>query len=980
MRGARRLTLGLLLALTSQAPALAVEPDDTPWDLRGTDSAGKPQTIDDLLARDQMSIIEDTDISPPGQDQRDGAESRDGQRFEEDHLSPKLPAEVHDAPARAPDTALSPIPNAPMQPTVALRHAEPVQATEPAMRAIEPLEPSAQPTTSPNFKPEPVAPVATPRRAVAPLAKPPVPVAPAQASPTQAAPSQAAQSPAGARPADAATGRLQPSQAALPTAPSGSQPAPAPSPAVAAPSAANIPAQNTPPQSAPAQSAPAQSAPAAQSAPTQNAATAPAQTAPNVPAQGAPSAALQNTGIPAQQVQSRGAPPATPVQGERPQNVPVKNAGLPATAPLATTPPPLSTAPPAQSTVAKDGNDAPAPPPMAIPSEPVNQAAVAVNGKLYLPLKRYFETRAAVTLADYDGADRTALLEYYEATLGEALWVGKDGFNDAAQSLIAEIKKADDWGLSSNDYKIPSLILKSGGAFDYEDLADAEIKLSLTAMMYARHARGDRIDNPREQLASYIDRKPQLIERPKLLAALAAASDKSAYLRSLHPKHPQFERLRDLLIQQHGQQVSGSEPEPIPGGPKIMPGKSHWQIALLRTRLNVTAAPVKSDGTPADTEFFDAALADAVIQYKEKNQISPANAAITNDLRHSLNQSNRVSEEVILANMEEWRWMPEDLGETYVWVNIPEFLVRVKKSDRIIHEERIIAGRMETQTPIFSDKMRTVVFQPPWNVPESIKVNELLPKLRAGDNPIASQGLRLERNGHEVDVWDVDWNSQDIRNYHIFQPPGDANVLGIVKFLFPNKHSVYLHDTPTKRLFNEKVRTFSHGCMRVRDPVRLAEVIMAEDKGWTPEQVNELITTGPEDNDVALDKPMPVHVVYFTLWIDDDGQAKTFADVYGHEKRIKLALNGRWSDIEKPRDHLLPPEDPGRVAGTPDDWGDQDEDVVPKKRRTRQAARYDDDPPPRQYSRVPPPGYKQVSPKKSGSGISDLFKNIFGNN
>ena len=785
MRGARRITLGLLLALTSQAPAVAVEPDDTPWDLRGTDSAGKPQTIDDLLARDQMSIIEDTDISPPGQDQRDLLDNHDGQRFEDDRLSPKLPLEVHTAPARAPDTALSPIDSAPLAPTVAVRQVEPVRAIEPpAARAAETAAPSVQTSPSapsstvPNIKTEPVAPLATPRRAVAPIAQPAIPV-----TPSTATPSQAAQSPAGTRPADGLTGRMQPSQA---------QPA---------------------------------------------------------------------------------APASQPPANDRALNVPVQSAGVPAPAQQVPNPPALTTAPPAHSTVATEGSEPHSPPPLAVPSEPVTQATMAVNGKLYLPLKRYFETRAAVTLADYDGADRTALLEYYEKTLGEALWVSKEGFNAAANALIEEFKKADDWGLSSTDYKIPSLILKSGGTFDYEDLADAEIKLSLTAMMYARHARGDRIENPTEQLTSYIDRKPQLIERPKLLEALAAATDRGAFLRSLHPKHPQFERLRDLLSQLHTQQVSGTEPEPIPDGPKITPGKTHWQIALLRRRLNVTAEPLKSDGTPAAAEFFDGALAEAVIQYKEKNEISPANATITNDLRRSLNQSNRVSEDVILANMEAWRWMPEDLGETYVWVNIPEFLVRVKKSERIIHEERIIAGRMETQTPIFSDKMRTVVFQPPWNVPESIKVNELLPKLRAGDNPIASQGLRLERNGREVDVWDVDWNAQDIRNYHIFQPPGDANVLGIVKFLFPNKHSVYLHDTPTKRLFNEKIRTFSHGCMRVRNPVRLAEVIMAEDKGWDKDQVNELITTGPEDNDVALDKPMPVHVVYFTLWVDDNGEA-----------------------------------------------------------------------------------------------------------
>ena len=605
------------------------------------------------------------------------------------------------------------------------------------------------------------------------------------------------------------------------------------------------------------------------------------------------------------------------------------------------------------------------------------QPTVAVNGKLYLPLKRYFETRAAVTLKDFDVADRAALVEFYDKSLGEAIWVTKDGFNPAAQSLIGEIKKADEWGLSSDDFKIPGLTRVGEGPFDFEDLADAEIKLSLVAMEYARHARGDRIDNPPEQLSSYIDRKPQMIERPKLLEALVAASDKGAYLRSLHPKHAQFELLREKLLELRAAQKSGNEPETVPEGPKITPGKVHWQVGIVRRKLKVAMPPSKPDGSAMEEGYFDEDLARAITEYKKTNGLTPINSFITTDLRKSLNQSARLDERTLLANMEQWRWMPENLGETYVWVNVPEFLVRVKQHDAIIHEERVVTGRVQTQTPIFSDRMRRIVFQPSWNVPESIKVNELLPKLRNGGNPIAGQGLRIERNGRDIDVWDVDWNRQDIRNYHIFQPPGDANVLGIVKFLFPNKHSVYLHDTPSKKLFNEKVRTFSHGCMRVRNPVRLAEVLMEVDKGWDKSQVDELITTGPEDNDVELDKPIPVHVTYFTAWVDDTGSVKTFSDVYGHEQRIKLGLEGRWGEIVKNPDHLAPATaEP--VASNREDWGDQDDDT-PRPQR-RRAARYSFDDQQRTTYRQPPPGYKQVYPKKNNGGFSDFLNNIFGNN
>lgn len=593
-------------------------------------------------------------------------------------------------------------------------------------------------------------------------------------------------------------------------------------------------------------------------------------------------------------------------------------------------------------------------PPATDPQSP--PAATAGGGlgadKFTLPLKRYFDTKAAVALKGYDQSDRDALKQFYEARAGEPMWVDKAGYNAGAQNLIAELKKADDWGLAAADYKIPAIVPAGQSEIGDDDLSDAEIKLSLAAMRYARDARGDRITDPTTQLSSYLDRKPQLIERPKVLEALNAAGDKGEYLRSLQPKHPQFERLRQKLIELRTANKAIPQFEKIPDGPKLSPGKVHPQIALIRQRLQVAMPSGKPDGSAIVEGYYDDALARAVIAFKEKNDIEPADAKITQALRNALNKDTRTDERVILANMEEWRWMPDDLGSTYINVNIPEFMVRVVRNGTVVHAERVVTGRVETQTPIFSDMMRTVVFQPRWNVPESIKILELLPSLRNGGNPIDGRGLAIERNGRYVSAWDVDWWRQDIRNYHIYQPPGESNVLGVVKFLFPNKHSVYLHDTPSKSLFNEKVRTFSHGCMRVRNPVQLAEVILGEDKGWDRTKVDDLVSLGPEDNDITLDKPIPVHVTYFTAWVEDNGELKTFADVYGHEQRIKLALAGRWNEIVKNRDHLLPPED-SPMARSREDW---DEDGFPRDRNGAQAYRY-----------------------RSKPSFSDIMYNLFGN-
>jgi murein L,D-transpeptidase YcbB/YkuD len=256
--------------------------------------------------------------------------------------------------------------------------------------------------------------------------------------------------------------------------------------------------------------------------------------------------------------------------------------------------------------------------------------------------------------------------------------------------------------------------------------------------------------------------------------------------------------------------------------------------------------------------------------------------------------------------MEQWRWMPEDLGEMYIWVNIPEFTIRVVRNGEVIHSERVITGKPENQTPIFSDEMETVVFHPSWGVPNSIKVKELLPGLLRGSDTLTRNGLRAEYRGQRVDPESIDWATTDIRNLHIYQPPGAENVLGVVKFLFPNRHDVYMHDTPTKNLFNADVRAFSHGCMRVRNPVRLAEIVMAHSDGWSAERVAQQIRSGPQNNNVQLSRRIPVHVTYFTVAVDGTGKPQFSRDIYGHERRIQMGLDGKAHLIVKKREDLGP--------------------------------------------------------------------------
>jgi len=271
----------------------------------------------------------------------------------------------------------------------------------------------------------------------------------------------------------------------------------------------------------------------------------------------------------------------------------------------------------------------------------------------------------------------------------------------------------------------------------------------------------------------------------------------------------------------------------------------------------------------------------------------------------------------LLANMEEWRWMPDDLGDLHILANIPEFMVHLVKDGKDIHSERIVVGEVGKQTTIFTRNLKTIVFKPLWRVPESIKVRELLPSLRRGGGLFRQYGLQLEtKDGAPLDYRGIDWRTADIRDYEVVQPPGPKNVMGVVKFTFPSQHTIFMHDTIDKWMFGRATRTLSHGCLRLRNPMRMAELVLAEDKGWDAAHVNQVLNDGPRNNEIVIDHKIPVHLVYFTAWVDDKGSVRSYRDIYGHEKRITQALQGKWDQINVGHDHLAPvePVEPSTLA------------------------------------------------------------------
>jgi L,D-transpeptidase YcbB len=517
-------------------------------------------------------------------------------------------------------------------------------------------------------------------------------------------------------------------------------------------------------------------------------------------------------------------------------------------------------------------------------------------------------------------SDQSALLQYYGNPESRLLWVDEKGLGDRARSVMEEIGKADEYGLRASDYSLPKPDPSAGEGGNAEDssaseggsaeaLAEAEIKLSSAVLRYARDARGGRLDP--QALTKSLDPTLALPDPVQLLSSMAIRSDPAVYLRSFQPSHPQFEALRKALAEARGGGAAAPVKEDtvqIPDGPVLRLGIENDQVALLRKRLKVASGPRNTR--------FDAEVDAAVRQFQSSRGVLP-DGIVGPGTRRLLNQGQRqqsrpVREKQILVNMERWRWLPNDLGPFYVAANIPEFTLRVMDEEKPVFTTRIVVGKTVTPTPIFREEMETVVFGPFWNVPNSIKMEELLPSIRGGgggdwffgggywDTSVFQRnGLRVAIGTREIDPSRLDWSRIDIRSLNVYQPPGGSNVLGNVKFLFPNEHDVYMHDTSQKHLFAKPVRAESHGCMRVQNPEQFAQTLLRKDQGWSANQVSEAFHNS-HDRQVQLREKVPVYINYFTLRVNDDGSIATFPDIYGHDGRIAAALFGGAIPFDTP--------------------------------------------------------------------------------
>lgn len=296
--------------------------------------------------------------------------------------------------------------------------------------------------------------------------------------------------------------------------------------------------------------------------------------------------------------------------------------------------------------------------------------------------------------------------------------------------------------------------------------------------------------------------------------------------------------------------------------------------------------------------IFDEDLKNAVISFQKKHGLS-SDGVVGGQTQRFLNISADKKISIIRLNLERMRWLPRDLGEKYLLINVPEYRLRLYENNNIVLNMAVIVGDTKFPTPIFSDKMSYIVLNPSWNIPDSIAKNEIIPKLLKDPNYLAEKGIDIYAgwNGspEKVDSKDVIDSAiledeEYLRNFRFSQTSNEDNPLGRMKFMFPNKHSVYIHDTPAKSLFANSRRAYSHGCIRLSKPEELLSIIANEDKNLNIEKVNEILSSKVSEKSIGLDKKIPIHIIYLTSWVDENGVLQFREDIYNFDKIQKELL------------------------------------------------------------------------------------------
>jgi murein L,D-transpeptidase YcbB/YkuD len=388
----------------------------------------------------------------------------------------------------------------------------------------------------------------------------------------------------------------------------------------------------------------------------------------------------------------------------------------------------------------------------------------------------------------------------------------------------------------------------------------------------------------------------------------------AATLAGLAPRAEGYARLRQALAFYRGLAARGGWPAIPPGGPLRL-GDSGPRVAALAARLRVTGELPGGAAATTSPASFDAALAAALSRFQAAHGL-PAKGEVADEatlaaLDVPLERRIRQFE----LNMERWRWMEGDLGSRYVLVNLPDFLLTLVDGGRVVMTMKVIVGKASVKTPVFSDLMTAIVLNPAWHIPDTIAAHEIVPALLRDPGYLRRKGYELRRRdgGATAGVGPGTIGEDQIHSlgtpgspFRLVQPPGPDNALGHYKFVVNDDFDVYLHDTPSTQLFARSERDFSHGCVRLEKPAELASYLLADDPKWTPQAIAASVAAG-ERVTIPLRRPLPVHILYQTAWVDPGGTVQFRDDVYGHDRWLEgelAALTPLWDDLAGVRRHV----------------------------------------------------------------------------
>ncbi len=547
---------------------------------------------------------------------------------------------------------------------------------------------------------------------------------------------------------------------------------------------------------------------------------------------------------------------------------------------------------------------------LALGAAPTASAGAATRGGLDEILRRTLEAgriEGRLELGSAVAYASEALPRFYEARGFAPAWTDADGALPQAAELVRLLRRADLEGLSPGDYHLAAieellshLGFRSGTPAGAEagapapELAQLELFLSDSGLLYASHLASGKTDPATLHTEWRADRRD--LDAAGFLEQALDSGDLASAYDGLLPAYPGYRRLRRALAGLSRVAAAGGWGVVAAGEP-LSPGEEDERVTALRRRLALSG-DLEAAGAPApaaaDDTLYDSELEAAVRSFQARHGLT-ADGVVGKRTLEALDVPVERRIDQLIVNLERWRWLPQDLGERHVLVNIAAFELQAVDGGRVALSSRVIVGKRYTKTPVFSGRMTYLVLNPYWYVPGSIARNEILRDVQKDPGYLAREQLDvLDGTGPDARVLDpaaIDWSSLAPRDlpYVFRQRPGKVNSLGRIKLMFPNPYNVYLHDTPSRGLFEREVRAFSHGCIRVERPLALAAFVLQAGPRWTEETLAAVIDSGVQQTIVLAD-PVPVHVLYWTAWVDENGTLQLRDDVYDRDPVVLRAL------------------------------------------------------------------------------------------